>query len=186
PEGSPLAEDVDEIAQAAQRGSLLTQQLLAFSRRQPPQIAVVDVNLTIVRLAKMVRRTMQSSIELVTELAPDAGCVRADPSQIEQLILNLILNARDAMREGGKLTIRTARAPTEEVVLEVTDSGMGMSEETKKHLFEPFFTTKPAGEGTGLGLANVLGIVQRSGGRIGVESEIGNGTTLTIHLPRVT
>ena len=185
PEGSATREDVDEIAHAAQRGSLLTQQLLAFSRREEPKIAVLDVNSTILRLAKMVRRTMATSIDLVTELAPDAGTVLADQSQFEQVVLNLVLNARDAMPDGGKLAIRTARASNDQVALHVSDSGIGMSDHTKEHLFEPFFTTKPAGEGTGLGLANVFGIVQQTGGKIAVESAVGRGTTFTVHLPRV-
>ena len=185
PEGSPIREDVDEIAHAAQRGSLLTQQLLAFGRHQEPQVSELDVNATILQLAKMMRRTMQNSIELVTDLAPDAGAVLADPSQFEQVVLNLVLNARDAMPSGGRLAIRTARASSREVTLLVSDTGVGMSDDTKERLFEPFFTTKPAGQGTGLGLANVAGIVRDTGGKIAVESAPGRGTTFTVHLPRV-
>jgi PAS domain S-box-containing protein len=184
--GSAVREDVDEIARAAERAGMLTQQLLAFGRRQATKPEVLDLNDRIRQLDRMLRRTISANIELTTRLAPDAGAVIADPVQIEQVVLNLVLNARDAMPKGGSLCVTTGREPEGDfVTVRVSDSGTGMDEETKARVFEPFFTTKAAGQGTGLGLATVFGIVQQCGGHIAVESQVGKGTTFTVHLPRL-
>ncbi|MDB4941557.1 MAG: response receiver sensor histidine kinase response regulator [Labilithrix sp.] len=183
--GTPVREDVDEIARAAERAGLLTQQLLAFSRRQPLQPVVMELNACIGNLDKMLRRTIGANIDLTTRLAPDAGLVIADRGQIEQVVLNLVLNARDAMPKGGTLSIATFRdCKTDLVGIRVSDSGTGMDESTKARVFEPFFTTKEVGQGTGLGLATVFSIVQQSGGHIEVDSKVGVGTTFTVCLPR--
>jgi two-component system cell cycle sensor histidine kinase/response regulator CckA len=184
--GSPVREDVDEISRAAERAGLLTRQLLAFSRREETNRPVLlALNECISRLGKMLRRTLIGKVELVTELAEDAGSVLADPGQVEQVVLNLALNARDAMPAGGTLFIRTRCEPAGDyAAISVTDTGTGMDEKTKARLFEPFFTTKPPGQGTGLGLATVFSIVRQSGGRIAVESAPGEGTTFTVYLPR--
>ena len=197
--GDAMLEDLEEISRAGDRASALTSQLLAFSRRQVFQPKVVDLNLLIESSTKMLRRLIGEDIEL--RLATDAalGPVLADPGQIEQVIMNLSVNARDAMPQGGKLTFETANVsldyayaevhprvePGDYVCLVVGDSGTGMTEKVKAHLFEPFFTTKGQGHGTGLGLATVWGLVEQSGGHIEVESELGVGTTFKIYLPRV-
>ena len=184
--GSTVREDVDEIARAAERAGMLTQQLLAFGRRQATKPEVLDLNDRIRQVDRMLRRTISANIELTTRLAEDAGSVIADPGQIDQVVLNLVLNARDAMPRGGSLSVTTAREPEGDfVMVRVSDSGTGMDEETKARVFEPFFTTKAAGQGTGLGLATVFGIVDQCGGHIAVESELGKGTTFTVHLPRL-
>ncbi len=194
-----LREDLNEIRRAAGRASALTRQLLTFGRKQPLQLKTVDVNAIVLGMDKMLRRLIPEDIDLRTALAEGLGSVRADPGQIEQVILNLAVNARDAMPEGGRLTIETANVELDEiytrrypgvrpasyVLLAVTDTGVGMEPETQQHLFEPFFTTKLPGTGTGLGLSTVYGIVKQSGGHISVYSEQGRGSTFKVYLPRV-
>jgi len=195
----PRRSDVEEIRKAGDRAAALTRQLLAFSRRQVLQPVVIDPSDVVAGIAPMLRRLVGEQIELRTPAAPDLGRVRADPSQIEQVLLNLVVNARDAMPAGGTLTIETANtelddeyarnhppvAPGPYVLLAVSDTGTGMDAVTMAHLFEPFFTTKPAGEGTGLGLATVYGIVAQSGGHVTAYSEPGHGSTFKVFLPRV-
>jgi two-component system, cell cycle sensor histidine kinase and response regulator CckA len=194
----PLIEDVREIKNATGRAGALTRQLLAFSRRQVLDPAPLDLNRVIVNLRRMLQRMIGDHIALTTDLEPDLGIIKADRSQIEQVIMNLAVNARDAMPEGGEATIRTYNieidsasdslkkmdlAPGPHVVIEVRDTGMGMNQETIFHIFEPFFTTKAKDKGTGLGLSTVYGIVKQSGGDIDVESEVGNGTLFRVFLP---
>jgi PAS domain S-box-containing protein len=184
----PMQDDLLEIQSAANRAAALTQQLLAFSRKQVLEPRVVDLNAVVGGIARMLRRTIGEDIELITRLAPDLGSVRADPVQMEQVILNLAVNARDAMPHGGRLMIETSNVElgTVSVVrVVVTDTGVGMSDQVRDHLFEPFFTTKEVGKGTGLGLATAYGIVQQSGGSISVTSRPGEGATFVIDLPRV-
>jgi len=188
--------DLREIARAGERGTALTRQLLAFSRRQVLEPKVLDLNAIVVDMQGMLRRLIGEDIELVIALAPDAGRVVADQGQIEQVVLNLVVNARDAMPSGGRLTIETAdvdmgadgAAPAVEpgayVRLAVRDTGSGMDPETMAHLFEPFFTTKERGSGTGLGLSTVYGIVKQSGGHLRVDSEVGRGSSFEIFLAR--
>ena len=194
-----LREFLDEIITSGNRAAALTRQLLAFSRRQMLQPVVLDLNELVSDLEKMLRRLIGEDVELLTVLQTGVGCVRADPGQLEQVLLNLALNARDAMPRGGRLTIEISGQKLEQkfihrqvtippgsyVVLAVSDSGMGMDEDTQDKIFEPFFTTKDVGEGTGLGLSMVFGSVQQSGGCITVSSEPGQGTTFTIYLPLV-
>jgi two-component system cell cycle sensor histidine kinase/response regulator CckA len=175
-------EHVDQITAAAERASALTRQLLTFSRAREPKLDLVDINAVIGSVEGMLRRLIGENVRIETELADDLAPVRADPVQLEQVLINLALNARDAMPGGGRLRIGTA-ASEEGVALEVADDGVGMDDETRERIFEPFFTTKPAGEGTGLGLANVYGIVVQAGGEIHVVSAPGEGTTFTIDLP---
>ena len=195
----PRRQDADEIHKAADRAAGLTRQLLAFSRQQVLQPTVLEVNALVSDLEKMLRRLLGEDIELSTRLAPTTGRVKADPGQLEQVIMNLAVNSRDAMPNGGKLTLETGNVDLDEryaadhyparagpyVLIAVSDTGTGMSEETQAHMFEPFFTTKEKGKGTGLGLATVYGIVKQSGGFIWVYSEIGHGTTFKLYLPRV-
>jgi signal transduction histidine kinase/CheY-like chemotaxis protein len=187
-----------EVKDAAQRAAVLTRQLLAFSRQQPLQPRVIDLNEVIANVEKLLQRLIGEDIVISTCLEPALGLVRADPGQIEQVLMNLVVNARDAMPHGGRLTIETSNveravpdgspkdaAPTPYVRMLVSDTGSGMPPEVLEHAFEPFFTTKERGRGTGLGLSTVLGIVAQSGGNISVSSEPGKGTTFKVFLPRI-
>jgi len=194
-----LAAHVEQIQKSAERAASLTRQLLAFSRKQTVQPTHLNLNEVVTGIEKLLHRLIGEDIEISTKLEPDLGTVLADSGQMEQIILNLAVNARDAMPEGGKLTIETRRSrvgnagakgqndlkPGEYVELLVVDSGVGMTSSTQSHIFEPFFTTKPAGKGTGLGLSTVYGIVQQAGGVVTFESAPGLGTSFHIFLPRI-
>ena len=195
----PLRDSVGAIQTAADRATALTQQLLALSRKQILKPQIVDLNTVVAGVDKMLRPVIGKHIERVTLFKATLGRVKADPGQMEQVMLNLAVNARDAMPQGGKLTVETANVMLEKplfrphatvksgqyVTLSVSDTGTGIDQETLDHIFEPFFTTKGSSQGTGLGLATVYGIVRQSGGSIIVESEFGKGTTFTIYLPCV-
>jgi two-component system, cell cycle sensor histidine kinase and response regulator CckA len=196
-QGDPLREIIEEIRKAAIRATALTRQLLAFSRKQVLRPAVLDLNGLITDLEKMLGRLIGEDIKLVVQPADELWPVLADPGQVEQVLLNLAVNARDAMPQGGTLRIETANAQNggapsrqpstsarEFVLLTVSDTGLGMSRETLAHIFEPFFTTKGPDKGTGLGLATVYGIVKQSGGHVAVDSELGHGTVFKVYLPR--
>jgi PAS domain S-box-containing protein len=199
PENDPLREGAKEARKTCERSASLTRQLLAVSRRQSLEPMILDLNAVITDMTTMLRHLIGEHIDLVTELEPKLGRVKADPGKIEQVILNLAVNARDAMPEGGRLTIETANVMVDEdyalqhvqmlpgpnVMLTVGDTGCGMDANTLAHIFEPFFTTKEWGKGTGLGLSIVYGIVKQSGGNIGVYSTLGHGTTFKIYLPMV-
>jgi len=199
PPGDVRREDVEEIRNAGLRAAELTRQLLAFSRRQVLAPKVLELNAVVANMDRMLRRLIGEDVDLATALHAEAGAVNADPGQLEQVLLNLVVNARDAMPGGGRVLIETTCVllrdelverrhrlpPGDYVCLAVTDSGMGMDEATQAHLFEPFFTTKEVGKGTGLGLATVYGIVKQSGGYIWVYSEPQRGTTVKVYLPRV-
>jgi PAS domain S-box-containing protein len=198
PDNDAKREDLVELLAASQRAAALTRQLLAFSRRQVVKPEMLEFNAVVANVEKMLRRVIGEDIDLRTVLAPGLGAVLADPNQIEMVLLNLTVNARDAMPEGGKLSIETSEvvvdqrmadeqhdlAPGTFVLLSVTDTGAGMDAATQKRIFEPFFTTKAVGKGTGLGLATVYGIVQQCGGHIAVESEVGRGTRFAVYFPR--
>ncbi|MGA2959883.1 MAG: PAS domain S-box protein [Thermodesulfobacteriota bacterium] len=195
----PRREEVEEILKAGERATSLTRQLLAFGRRQVLQPQVLDLNSLVINMDKMLRRLIGEDIQLVTVLDQELWSVKVDPGMIEQVIMNLAVNSRDAMPNGGKLTIETANIIHDEnyasrhismkpgyyVMVAVSDNGCGMDKETQSHLFEPFFTTKEKGKGTGLGLSTVYGIIKQSGGNIWVYSEPSQGTTFKIYLPRV-
>jgi signal transduction histidine kinase len=182
-----VREDVAEIRKGVERATALTRQLLAFARRNAHMPQVVALNEVTLQTQKLLQRLLGPTITLHTELASEPTFVLADPIEIEQVLVNMAVNARDAMPNGGRLLLTTSVVGNDErgalVRLQVCDTGMGMSEEVLAHLFEPFFTTKPPGEGTGLGLATCYGIVQQHGGQIAVESRLGEGTTFTIELP---
>jgi CheY-like chemotaxis protein len=198
-EQDPLHADLSEIRKAADRAASLTRHLLSFSRKQILQPQVLDLNGIVGEMDRMLHRLIGEDIRLLTILHPALACVKADAGQMEQVIMNLAVNARDAMPKGGTLTIETANVhlqedivqrhfnvpPGDYVLLAVTDSGIGMDSETQDRIFEPFFTTKPEGEGTGLGLSTVYGIVERSGGTIVVYSEVGRGSAFKVYLPRI-
>ena len=196
---APARHDLEQIRKAATQAATLTRQLLAFSRKQVLQARVLNPNAVVHDMRNILSRLLGEDIQLETALAPDAGNVRTDPGQLQQVIMNLVVNARDAMPEGGKLTLETGNVTLDEtyaqthvevkpgpyVMLAVSDTGCGMTEDVQQHLFEPFFTTKDHGKGTGLGLATVHGIIRQSGGSIGVYSEPGRGTTFRVYLPHV-
>jgi two-component system, cell cycle sensor histidine kinase and response regulator CckA len=195
----PARADAEEIKRAGERAASLTRQLLAFGRRQFLQPKVMDLNLVVADLERLLRRLIGEHIELITQPAPALGRVRADPGQVQQVIMNLVLNARDAMSRGGRLTIETANLradqigpsrqgtvhPGSYVMLAVTDTGCGMDADILARVFEPFFTTKEPGKGTGLGLSTVYGIVMQSGGCLEVRSEPQHGTRFMVYLPRI-
>jgi CheY-like chemotaxis protein len=197
--GDPLHSKAAAIQQASDRATTLTRQLLAFSRKQLLELKVIDVNSIVEDMDRLLRPLIGENIELVTHLAPAVGCTRADAGQLEQVIMNLVVNAKDAMPSGGKISIRTASVILDDsyrpentfiqngpyIRISVSDTGLGMDRDTQARIFEPFFTTKEKGKGTGLGLSTVYGIIKQSGGYVFVQSELGRGTVFTIYFPRV-
>src|SRR5436305_7490735 len=196
-DGDPLRRAVEEIRRAGERAAHLTRQLLAFSRKQILQPKILDLNALVSESGKMLRRVIGEDVEIVLALRPDLWKVRVDPAQLDQVLVNLAVNSRDAMPSGGRLSIATDNVTISaegarladstqtgpHVLLKISDTGCGMDDETLARIFEPFFTTKETGKGTGLGLSTVYGIVRQSGGFIAVESEVGRGTTFSIYLP---
>ncbi len=197
--GHPLHAKAEAIQQASDRATALTRQLLAFSRKQLLELKVIDVNAIVTDMERLLRPLIGEDIELTTSLSPGVGCTRADAGQLEQVIMNLVVNAKDAMPNGGKISIRTDCITLDEtsrpentfiqrgpyVMISVADNGHGMDRETQARIFEPFFTTKEKGKGTGLGLSTVYGIIKQSGGYVFVQSEVGRGTVFNIYFPRV-
>jgi PAS domain S-box-containing protein len=197
--GHPLHAKAEAIQQASDRATTLTRQLLAFSRKQLLELKVIDVNAIVTDMERLLRPLIGENIQLTTSLAPNVGCTRADAGQLEQVIMNLVVNAKDAMPSGGEICIRTASVILDDsyrpentfikngpyVMISISDTGQGMDRETQARIFEPFFTTKEKGKGTGLGLSTVYGIIKQSGGYVFVQSEIGRGTIFTIYFPRV-
>ena len=198
PSSHPVSDNLKAIRQAADRATSLTRQLLVFARRQPIEPTIFDLNDLIIGFDKMLRRLLEAEIELVVLLSADPVPLKADPTQMEQVLMNLAVNAKDAMPGGGKFFIQTANvtldaeragqlggiSPGEYVMLTANDTGPGMAEEVVARIFEPFFTTKEVGKGTGLGLATCYGSIKQSGGHIEVQSELGRGTTFKIYFPR--
>jgi signal transduction histidine kinase len=198
PSDSSLHRDLEQVEKAGNRAATLTRQLLSFSRRQMQELKPVNLNTIVLDMQRMLQPILGSTIRLTTPLDPALGIVIADPAQIEQVIMNMAVNARDAMPHGGELTIATANvcvdddmarqhpetAPGSYVRLTVGDTGVGMSDEVKARLFDPFFTTKAVGQGTGLGLSTCIGIVKQTGGFIDVDSTPGKGTTFHVFLPQ--
>jgi nitrogen-specific signal transduction histidine kinase len=198
PEGTTLRDDLLKVKKSAERADSLTKQLLAFSRRQVIEVVDLDLNELISETLDMLRRLLSEAIVLEFHAGDQLGAVRADPQQIEQVLMNLCVNARDAIGKTGRIDISTRKeeldlsfcaahptaSPGPHIVLEVSDDGVGMSEETLEQIFEPFFTTKAVGAGTGLGLASVYGIVEQHHGVISVKSAVDQGTTVTVYLPR--
>ncbi|HEV8062139.1 MAG TPA: PAS domain S-box protein [Gemmataceae bacterium] len=199
PATDPDREPMGEIRKAGERAAALTRQLLAFGRKQILSPIVLDLNFLLTEIEKMLHRLIGADIELITNLQPGLGCVKVDPGQVEQIIINLVINARDAMPKGGRLTIKTDNSVLTELqvrehrevstgaytALAVSDTGSGMDDATKRRIFEPFFTTKEVGKGTGLGLATVFGIIKQSGGFIEVDSAVGYGSTFRVYLPQI-
>lgn len=199
PKDNPVYGDMEEIYKAAERAANLTRQLLAFSRRQTLNLEIIDINDVLSDMEKMLNHLIGEDVELITTPALDCGHTRVDRGQVEQVITNMVINARDAMPQGGKIIIETSNLSLENelnetraelppgryVLLSISDTGSGMTEDVKAHLFEPFFTTKEKGKGTGLGLATCYGIIKQTGGSIWVYSELGKGTCFKIYLPRV-
>jgi two-component system cell cycle sensor histidine kinase/response regulator CckA len=194
--GDPLRQNVEPIEKCGHMAAALTKQLLAFSRKKKIEPRLINLNDVIANVETMLRRLMAKEIEFCIETEPSATQIQADPGQIEQVIMNLVVNARDAMPAGGKLFIKTAKIfldaakqkkfstdKNDFVLLTIADTGTGMSDEVKARLFEPFFTTKPLGKGTGLGLATCLGIVKENNAHIEVDSRIGAGTSFRIYFP---
>jgi signal transduction histidine kinase/CheY-like chemotaxis protein len=194
---SALRQNLHEIMKAADRGTTLIAQLLAFSRKQVIWPRVTDVNAALIQIDRILHRLINEDIYLTLLLGTETGCVKVDPGQIEQVVINLVVNARDAMPGGGELRIETFStfltteaeqhgvAPGEYVVVQVSDTGTGMSAETQARIFEPFFTTKESGQGTGLGLATCYGIAKQSGGFIAVDSSLGKGSSFRVYFPKV-